>query len=107
MLLPISGSRTLPATCSAFGFFTISQTSSLWYAFASGWSSLVTPGDVGELVAAIAALLDDPERRTAMGAAGRARVEEMFSWRAVAEATAAAYEETIADFQEENHRADR
>ena len=57
--------------------------------------------------AAIAGLLDDPERRTAMGAAGRARVEEMFSWRAVAEATAAAYEETIADFQEENHRADR
>ena len=51
--------------------------------------------------AAIAALLDDPERRTAMGAAGRARVEEMFSWRAVAEATAAAYEETIADFRTE------
>ena len=75
----------------------------------------MTPGDVGELEQAIAALLDDPERRTAMGAAGRARVEEMFSWRAVAEATAAAYEETIADFrteqarreQEESHRADR
>ena len=42
-----------------------------------------------------------------MGAAGRARVEEMFSWRAVAEATAAAYEETIKDFQEERTRADR
>jgi glycosyltransferase involved in cell wall biosynthesis len=78
-------------------------------------ADLVTPGDVGELEQAIAALLDDPERRTAMGAAGRARVEELFSWRAVAEATAAAYEETIADFrteqvrreQEESHRADR
>ncbi|GAA5119848.1 glycosyltransferase family 4 protein [Alloalcanivorax gelatiniphagus] len=78
-------------------------------------ADMVTPGDVGELEQAIAALLDDPERRTTMGAAGRARVEEMFSWRAVAEATAAAYEETIAAFraeqgrrdQEESHRADR
>ena len=62
-------------------------------------------------VTAIGALLDDPERRTTMGAAGRARVEELFSWRAVAEATAAAYEETIADFRrerdEESRRADR
>lgn len=75
-------------------------------------ADLVTPGDVGQLEQALAALLDDPERRTAMGARGRARVEQLFSWRAVAEATAAAYEETIADFQrerrdEENHRADR
>jgi glycosyltransferase involved in cell wall biosynthesis len=71
-------------------------------------ADLVTPGDVGELTAAIAALLDDPERRTRMGAAGRARVQELFSWRAVAEATAAAYEETIADFErEESRRADR
>jgi glycosyltransferase involved in cell wall biosynthesis len=72
-------------------------------------ADLVTPGDVGELTAAIAALLDDPERRTRMGAAGRARVQELFSWRAVAEATAAAYEETIADFgrEQEGRRADR
>lgn len=75
-------------------------------------ADLVTPGDVGELEQALAALLDDPARRTTMGAAGRARVEELFSWRAVAEATAAAYEETIADFQrerreEESTRADR
>jgi glycosyltransferase involved in cell wall biosynthesis len=64
-------------------------------------ADLVTPGDVGELEQAISALLDDPERRTAMGAAGRARVGELFSWRAVAEATAAAYEETIAAFHSE------
>jgi glycosyltransferase involved in cell wall biosynthesis len=80
-------------------------------------ADLVTPGDVGELESAIAALLDDPERRTTMGAAGRARVQALFSWRAVAEATAAAYEETIAAYrleqgrrgqdQEESHRADR
>jgi glycosyltransferase involved in cell wall biosynthesis len=58
-------------------------------------ADLVTPGDVGELEQAIAALLDDPDRRSRMGAAGRARVLERFSWRAVAEATAAAYEEVI------------
>ncbi len=78
-------------------------------------ADLVTPGDVGELTTAIAALLDDPQRRSAMGAAGRVRVQQLFSWRAVAVATAAAYEETIAAFQresgrreqEEPHRADR
>ncbi|WP_460799673.1 glycosyltransferase family 4 protein [Nocardioides pacificus] len=59
-------------------------------------ADLVTPGDVGELEAAIAALLDDPERRARMGAAGRRRVLERFSWRAVAAATAAAYEDVIA-----------
>jgi glycosyltransferase involved in cell wall biosynthesis len=42
-------------------------------------------------------MLDDPDRRARMGAAGRRRVEELFSWRAVASATAAAYEEVIAD----------
>jgi glycosyltransferase involved in cell wall biosynthesis len=73
-------------------------------------ADLVTPGDVGELEAALAALLDDPERRERMGAAGRRRVQELFSWRAVAEATAAAYEKTIAEFrreQEEMNLADR
>ena len=40
------------------------------------------------------ALLDDPERRARYGAAGRRRVEELFSWRAVAAATAAAYDDS-------------
>ncbi|MGN0063552.1 MAG: glycosyltransferase family 4 protein [Nocardioides sp.] len=73
-------------------------------------ADLVTPGDVGELERAIAALLDDPERRERMGKAGRRRVQEKFSWHAVAVATAAAYEKTIADFrreQEEKNLADR
>lgn len=59
-------------------------------------ATMVTPGDVGELEAAIAELLDDPERREAMGRAGRERALEKFSWRAVAKATAAAYDEVIA-----------
>ncbi|MGC4111796.1 MAG: glycosyltransferase family 4 protein [Nocardioides sp.] len=60
-------------------------------------ADLVTPGDVGELTAALAGLLDDPDRRASYGAAGRRRVEDLFSWRAVAAATAAAYDEAIAD----------
>jgi glycosyltransferase involved in cell wall biosynthesis len=40
----------------------------------------VTPDEVKEFAAAISALLDDPERRTAMGRAGRRRVEERLSW---------------------------
>ncbi len=58
-------------------------------------ADLVTPGDVGELAQAIEAMLDDPERAARMGAAGRARALERFSWRAVAETTAAAYQEVI------------
>jgi glycosyltransferase involved in cell wall biosynthesis len=62
-------------------------------------ADLVRPGDVGELTTAIAALLDDPVRRAQMGAAGRQRVEEMFSWRAVAATTAAAYEDVIEEYR--------
>jgi glycosyltransferase involved in cell wall biosynthesis len=59
-------------------------------------ADLVAPGDVGELAAALAALLDDPARRHRMGRAGRERALAEFSWRAVAEATAAAYAEAVA-----------
>jgi glycosyltransferase involved in cell wall biosynthesis len=64
-------------------------------------AELVTPGDVGELEAALAAMLDDPDRRERMGRAGRRRVLERFSWHAVAIATAAAYDRVVAA----HHRA--
>ncbi|MFN8196240.1 MAG: glycosyltransferase family 4 protein [Nocardioidaceae bacterium] len=73
-------------------------------------ADLVTPGDVGELEHAIAALLDDPDRRARMGEAGRRRAQEKFSWRAVAQTVAEAYEQVIADFRAEREgavRADR
>ncbi|MFT4008848.1 MAG: glycosyltransferase family 4 protein [Nocardioidaceae bacterium] len=60
-------------------------------------ADLVAPGDVGELTLALEALLDDPERRARMGAAGRERALERFSWHAVAVKTAAAYEQVIAE----------
>ena len=70
-------------------------------------ADLVTPGDVGELKLALEAMLDDPERRARMGAAGRRRVEELFSWRAVAEKVARAYQGVIDDYDKEHPRADR
>jgi glycosyltransferase involved in cell wall biosynthesis len=70
-------------------------------------ADLVTPGDVGELEAALAALLDDPVRRAAYGAAGRRRVEELFSWRAVAQQVAQVYTETIDEYHQETKQENR
>ncbi len=57
---------------------------------------LVPPGDAGALATALGRLLDDPELRARLGAAGRKRVEERFTWRAAAAGTAEWYRERIA-----------
>lgn len=64
-------------------------------------ADVVEPGDVGALTKALAALLDDPARRAEMGAAGRRRVKELFSWSAVAVSTAAVLEDVIAEYDAE------
>lgn len=52
---------------------------------------LVPPGDPGALAVAIGEVLDDRVRRARLGAAGRDRVMERFTWRACAEGTVAEY----------------
>jgi glycogen synthase len=52
---------------------------------------LVPPGEVEPLREALVALTGAPDRAAAMGRAGRRRVEERFSWTAVAAETAALY----------------
>jgi starch synthase len=47
------------------------------------------------LADAVNGLMDDPERRAAMGRAARARVEAHFSWRAIAEQTLAFYRDLL------------
>jgi len=62
-------------------------------------ADVVEPGNVDALKEAVAALLDDPERRAEMGAAGRQRVKELFSWSAVAATTAAVLADVIEDYR--------
>jgi starch synthase len=57
---------------------------------------LVPPADPTALARAVNELVADRERASAMGKAGRRRAVEEFSWRAVAERTAALYEELVA-----------
>jgi glycosyltransferase involved in cell wall biosynthesis len=64
--------------------------------------TLVPPKDAGALASAIDQLLDQPERRRAMGRAGRERVLEHFTWRRAAERTVDVYREVIS---ERAHRA--
>jgi glycosyltransferase involved in cell wall biosynthesis len=56
---------------------------------------LVEPGEVEPLVAALARVLDSTELAGRLGASGRQRVLERFSWRSVAEATVQAYREAM------------
>jgi glycosyltransferase involved in cell wall biosynthesis len=55
---------------------------------------LVAPRDPGALGAAIASLVEAPERRREMGRRARARAVSRFAWSAIAADTAALYRET-------------
>ncbi|MFI1509708.1 glycosyltransferase family 4 protein [Streptomyces sp. NPDC020597] len=57
----------------------------------------VPPGDAGALAAGLGRLLGDPALRARLGAAGRQRVLERFTWARAAEGTVARYREAIAD----------
>ena len=57
---------------------------------------LVPPGDPPALAEALNRILGDPELAHAMGAKGRARVEALFSWTAIARQTKAMYESLLA-----------
>lgn len=59
-------------------------------------AGLVTRCDAGEVAEAIGALLADAPRRAAMGAAGRALVQRIWTWDVVARQLKAEYETVIA-----------
>ncbi|MGE5529327.1 MAG: glycogen synthase [Patescibacteria group bacterium] len=56
---------------------------------------LVPPGEPAALAAAVGRLLENAGKAAAMGAAGRRRVEDLFTWRAVARRTLEVYEEAV------------
>jgi glycosyltransferase involved in cell wall biosynthesis len=58
---------------------------------------LVPPGDPSALATAIVRALDDPALRARIGAAGRARALERFTWRRTAEATVDHYRALLAE----------
>ncbi|OBK36760.1 glycosyl transferase family 1 [Mycobacterium sp. 1245111.1] len=57
---------------------------------------LVPPGDVEELTRVVGELLDSPDQLSRLGAAGRRRAVEVFSWESVAAQTVRVYEQAIA-----------
>ena len=60
---------------------------------------LVPPGDPGALAGAILRMLANPELRARVGAAGRKRALEKFTWRATAVGTAEQYRITIEEHE--------
>jgi glycosyltransferase involved in cell wall biosynthesis len=66
---------------------------------------LVTPGDAEALFTVLRDLLDSPEERARLGAAAWQRVQERFTWSAVARATVEHYRRAIGDAQATARRA--
>jgi glycosyltransferase involved in cell wall biosynthesis len=58
-------------------------------------AELVTPGDADEFTNVLGELLDSPEKRRRLGAAGRRRALEVYSWQSVAAQTVRVYERAI------------
>ena len=58
---------------------------------------LVEPRSGEALARAIGELLDAPQRRREMGATGKKRVEDLFTWRRAAERRVEIYREAIAE----------
>jgi len=67
----------------------------------------VPPADAGALAAALGRLLDDPELRERLGAAGRQRVLANFTWQRAAELTVERYRAAIASGAGQRARAGR
>lgn len=65
-------------------------------AIAGEAAAYATANDVGSFAARIEELLDDPDRRARMGAAGRSRVEEGMSWAHSTASLKAAYRRAVA-----------
>ncbi|MBS1849289.1 MAG: glycosyltransferase family 4 protein, partial [Actinobacteria bacterium] len=57
----------------------------------------VPPGDADALAGALREALGDPELRARIGAAGRARVEEQWSWKRTADRTIEQYRALLAE----------
>jgi glycosyltransferase involved in cell wall biosynthesis len=59
----------------------------------NGW--LVPPGDASALAAALSGAISDPDRLSRFGRAGRAIVEQEFSWTSAGDRTVALYRELL------------
>jgi glycosyltransferase involved in cell wall biosynthesis len=71
-----------------------------------GDAGLVVPhSNPPALAQAIATLLDDPELRARLGAAGRERILKNFKWERAAREVTEIYRQTIADADRRSERA--
>jgi glycosyltransferase involved in cell wall biosynthesis len=74
----------------------ISDQVKIWREVAGAGAGLVTRCDPSEIAAALRELLDDPDRRHRLGRAGRAIVDEKFSWDVVMDQLVSTFREVVA-----------